>query len=641
MFEAYKIGIKLSLLDGVTAGLLAMSGHFRTVSREVDTLQAKMARFKALGGFGLGATAAGVGILASIKPSIDAAMQYQQRIARMKQMGLTPSDMRSAEKAAWAVGRSVPTSSPTDALDTIMNLRMVFGDTADAIKNLPTVLRMEGVLNNAGLKGDQSYEIAKTLEMIGATKTPEMFNSYADAITKGIIASGGKVQSADYLSAVKYGRTAAQGWSKEFIEFYLPTLIQEMKSRGGSGGITGGPGNPLMSMYAAIVQGTVAQKSLGMFQKLGLVDPSKVVWTKSHMMRGVEPGGIKGWRDFMSNPVDWVQSYLMPALQKAGITDRQAQVQAISYLFQNRTAGFMGVQMAEQYWKFQRDRKLIEDTKGINNYSEIIKMSPSMQEKAIHARMSALKTVVGLQLVPLILTVLPKIVDFIQSIVNTAQAHPTALKLFIGFFAAIGALLAVVGTVTSFVASLGIISIAFPALAAGAGAVATAIGPVVLVLAGLAAAGAAVYGAYKWLTGDQNQKKPLSFAENVAANNLAPKTGLASTMASMMRSAKTSPVIAGGVSQQTAMHGAMTISPKIAPVVQLDDSDIMAASRYLPPSPEKSQHEIHTHVHLDGKKVAESVTNWQATAAAKPPSGPNQIMWGLGLNNPSLTSALR
>jgi hypothetical protein len=178
-------------------------------------------------------------------------------------------------------------------------------------------------------------------------------------------------------------------------------------------------------------------------------------------------------------------------------------------------------------------------------------------------------------------------------------------------------LLTVVGTVTSFVASLGIISIAFPALAAGAGAVATALGPVVLVLAGLAAAGAAVYGAYKWLTGDQNQKKPLSFAENVAANNLAPNTGLASTMASMMR------------------------SPKMASGVPITDSDIMAASRYLPPSPEKSQHEIHTHVHLDGKKVAESVTNWQATAAAKPPAGPNQIMWGLGLNNPSLTSALR
>jgi hypothetical protein len=61
------------------------------------------------------------------------------------------------------------------------------------------------------------------------------------------------------------------------------------------------------------------------------------------------------------------------------------------------------------------------------------------------------------------------------------------------------------------------------------------------------------------------------------------------------------------------------------------------------PLPPRSQQAIvhHTQIHMDGKKVAEVVTQHQASAAAKPPSGPNQIMWGLGLNNPSLTSALR
>lgn len=607
MFEAFKIGIKLSLLDGVTSGLLALSGHFRTIGRDVDTLQGKLNRLKSVGAIGLGATAAGVGILASLKPSIDAAMEYQQRIARMHQMGMTANDMRSAEKTAWDVGRTVPTTNPTEALDTIMHLRMVFGDTADAIKNLPTILKMEGVLVNAGLKGDQSYEIAKSLEMIGATKTPAMFNSYADAITKGIIASGGKVQAGDYLSAIKYGRTAAQGWNKDFIEYYLPTLIQEMKSRGGSGGASGGPGNPLMSMYAAIVQGTISQKSLKLFDKLGLIDMSKVVWTKSHMMRGVEPGGIKGWREFMANPVDWVQKYLTPALQKAGYTDKESQQQAISYLFQNRTAGFAAVQMAEQYWKFQRDRRLIEDTKGINNYAEIMKMSPAMQEKAIHERMQALKTIVGLQLVPLLLQVLPAIVQFIQKIVETAQAHPTALKLFVGFFAALGTLLTVGGAITSFVASIGIISIAFPALAAGAGTVAAALGPVTLALAGLAAVGTAVYEAYKFFTNPPEQKK--TFAQTVVENSIAPKTALTPQ---------------AGVNR-----------------IPLAPGEIKEADQFVPPAAKKDGATIHTHVHLDGKEVGRSVTNWQASQASKPPTNPNQALWGLTVPNSALTSALR
>jgi hypothetical protein len=61
------------------------------------------------------------------------------------------------------------------------------------------------------------------------------------------------------------------------------------------------------------------------------------------------------------------------------------------------------------------------------------------------------------------------------------------------------------------------------------------------------------------------------------------------------------------------------------------------------PLPKHPQQDVvlHTQIHMDGKKVADVVTQHQATAAAKPPSGPNQIMWGLGLNNPSLTSALR
>jgi hypothetical protein len=61
------------------------------------------------------------------------------------------------------------------------------------------------------------------------------------------------------------------------------------------------------------------------------------------------------------------------------------------------------------------------------------------------------------------------------------------------------------------------------------------------------------------------------------------------------------------------------------------------------PLPPRSQQTVvhHTQIHMDGKKVAEVVTHHQASAAAKPPAGPNQTVWGLGLNNPSLTAALR
>lgn len=603
MFEAYKIGIKLSLIDGVTGGILALAGHFRTVSREVDTLQGKLNRFKAIGAIGIGTTLVGAGMLKSMQSSLDAAKAYQLRVSRMQQMGMTQGDMTAAERAAWSASKATPTSSPTDALDAIMHLRMVFGHTADAIQNLPTILRMEGVLSNAGLRGDQSYEIAKSLEMIGATKTPAMFSSYADAITKGIIAAGGKVTAQDYLSAIKYGRTSAQGWNKDFIEYYLPTLIQEMKSRGGSGGASGGPGNALMSMYAAVVQGTIPQKALKVWDKLGLIDQSKVVWTKIHSMKGLEPGGIKGWQQFMANPVEWAQKSLLPALIKAGYTTHQQQLQAISYLFPNRTAGFMAAQMVEQGWKFERDRHLIENTKGINNYAEVMKMSPQMQEEALHKRFEALRTIVGLQLIPILLNVLPPLISFLQKIVSFGQNHPTALKGLVLMFGALGTLLMVGGSIASFVASIGIISIAFPALAAGAGALTVALGPVALAFAGIVAAATAIYEAYKFFT-DAPKTKP-TFSQQVAANPLAPHTAL-----DKMLGAPSLPVSAADI--QT-----------IAPIVQ------------------KQPTVVHTHVHLDGKEVARSTSWHMSDQVNKPSVGPNQGIMGLNFANPALTAAMR
>lgn len=600
MFEAYKIGIKLALMDGVTAGILALAGHFRNVSKEVDTLQGKLNRLKSVSALGIGAAVGGLGILAALRPSVHAAMDYQQRLARMQQMGFTPADMAAAQRAAWGVTRGTPTASSVDALDAIMHLRMVLGHTTDAIKVLPTVLRMEGVLTNAGLRGDQSYEVAKTIEMLGKSQNPATFGIYANAITKGIVASGGKVQASDYLSAIKYGRAAAQGWNKDFIEFYLPTLIQEMKQKGGMNSATGGPGNPLMSMYAAIVQGTIPQKALSTWNKLGLVDLHKAVWTKSHMMRGLEPGGIHGWQTFMANPVDWVQKYMMPALVKAGYTTPAAQKQIISYLFTNRTASFMAMQMGEQYWKFQRDRRLIENTHGINNYAQLMRISPAMQDEAIHKRFEDLKRVVGLGLVPILLNVLPHLISFLQRVIDLGRSHPTAFKDFAIFFGALGILLSVGGAITSMAASIGIIALAFPVLAAGAVALAAPLGVVTAALVGLAGVAYGFYKLYHWFNTPHAGVVHHPFQGFNGGNVFTHSLAAAPTGDSHLSDGDLGAMVAFGVAAKNTV--------------------------------------IHNHLHIDGKEVAQVVTKHQARELEKPNPGANQPRWGMTFGNSSMAA---
>src|SRR5581483_10143561 len=145
----------------------------------------------------------------------------------------------------------------------------------------PVVQQLQAVLQNVrgGNAKDEAYTVARALEMKGAARNAGQFEAAADLMTKAIIASGGKVTAQDFLTAFKYGRAATLGWDDRFTFGILPTLIQEMKSAGGSGG-AGGPGNALMSAYAAVVGGTVPQKALKLWHKLGLLDPSKIVWDK-------------------------------------------------------------------------------------------------------------------------------------------------------------------------------------------------------------------------------------------------------------------------------------------------------------------------------------------------------------------------
>ena len=114
------------------------------------------------------------------------------------------------------------------------------------------------------------------------SQDPAHFSSLIDSMFRAEQAMGGRITGADFLSAMKFGRGAALGWSDDFVSLYLPTLIQEMRSGGGGG--AGGPGNALMSAFQAIVGGTMSNKAAEEFAqaaaKAGL-PPAPVVRTEA------------------------------------------------------------------------------------------------------------------------------------------------------------------------------------------------------------------------------------------------------------------------------------------------------------------------------------------------------------------------
>ena len=438
MFEAYKVGVTLALTNQVSSILGLISRDFVQTDKEAKKLQGTLKEIKILGM--AGAVLGGVGFmgLSAIKGAVKPATEYVHQLELAKAAGMQQLDIANATRAAWEATSSVMTTTATSNLTAIRELRMVFGDTSDAINNMPVVQKLQAVLQNVrgGNGHDEAYTVAKALEMKGAVKNPTQFESSADQMTKAMIASGGKVTAQDFLSAFKYGRSATIGWDDRFTYSILPTLIQEMKSSGGSGG-SGGPGNALMSAYAAVVGGTIPQKSLKVWQKIGMLDPSKIVWDKVGSAKGVAPGGVMGSETFQKDPYQWTQKYLVPALVKAGYDTEDKQRQALQYLFPNRTAGFIMSQMALQGWKFDRDQKLIGQASGLSAYDQLIKHDPNMAYAALDAQWANLKTALGVTLVPVLIPFLQSMTTALNALAGFAEKHPTLTAGLMGTFAAL------------------------------------------------------------------------------------------------------------------------------------------------------------------------------------------------------------
>ena len=486
MFEAYKVGVKISLINEVSQGLFLISRHMQQTGQQAEALKRQINSIKLLGLAGAAIGGLGFMGLGIIGKMVKPATEYAHQLAQMNIAGMKHLEIVRATQAAWDASKTVPTTTAASNLAAIRELRMVFGDTGHAIEFMPIVQKMESVLSVMRGSGahDEAYTVAKALELKGAVATPAQFTAQADAMVKAMVASGGKVGAADFLSAFKYGRTATSGWNDSFAYTILPTLIQEMKSAGGSGG-SGGPGNALMSAFSAVVGGTVPQKALKVWQQLGLLDPSKVVWSKVGTSKGLKPGAIAGSEEFQANPFEWTQKFLVPALKKAGYTTEAQQRQMLQYLFPNRTAGFVMSQMTTQAWKFQRDQALIHGASGIGAYDALMKTDPNMAKLALAQQWQNLLAILGYQIMPPLIAGMLKLTDLLRDLSLWAKEHGTLTRGLMFAFTGLSAAMAFGGTITVMAAAFKGIGLAIglmgttaqlAGVATGLGSLATGIG---------------------------------------------------------------------------------------------------------------------------------------------------------------------
>jgi hypothetical protein len=448
MFEAFSVGVRLSLVNQVTAGLMGISSAFARVHGDARQLQGQLDRIKlTLAG---GAALAGTGFfgLAMIGKTIEPAREYAHQLALMNTAGMRQVDIVKSINAAWALNKTVPTSTATQNLEAIRELRTVLGDTQEAINFLPQAQKMAYILQNVRGSTDSKGEVqaaGRALDRRNATASPQEAAVQTDLMLKAIVASGGVLSAKDFAQTFMYGRSATQGWSNEFAYKILPSLMQEFKSGNGSGA-GGGPGNPLMSAYNAVVNGVIPQKALPVWMELDLLNRNKVVWTKSGEAKGLLPGGIKNYEKFISNPYAWALEDMVPAMERAKYTEAQKR-QAIGYLFPNRTAAAVISTMVFQSRAIERDRKMFDIAQGMGAYETLMKNDPMAAQAALTAQWKNLLTVIGFEILPVVVSGTLKLIDGLRDLAAWMREHPKTTKALVLGFAALSAAMAFSGTV--------------------------------------------------------------------------------------------------------------------------------------------------------------------------------------------------
>jgi hypothetical protein len=452
MADVYRIGVTLALANGVSPILAIIGRDLLGLNTSIKKVEGN---FKAWGVAvgGVAAVLGGSAILGAMAKLTKSGAELVHQQELMKVAGMANKEIAEATSKAYEVSAKVQTTTISENLKHLRELRYAFGNIDTAQQYIEQVTKANAILNSVKGGGtDQVWELVKSLEQKGETANPQEFSQYVDIMTKAVIASGGKVTPAQFFSAFKYGRTAMLGWDETFIGQYLPRLIQSMSSGGGSGSGTGGPGNALMSAFAKVVQGQMPKKAAEEFAAMGLVQGSI---RKAGGGTSTIEGGIAGRDLFQHNPYEWVQSVLMPALAKHNITSQEQVIEEISKLFPVRTASQIIAEMGLQgrfregtQSPFEKDARLQGVAMATDEaYKELSGHDPTTIMNAFTAQWHAMIEAIGSPLVSPAIEIMKMVTSVFTGISQFASTHPEAIKYIGEAIAAFASALVVLGGV--------------------------------------------------------------------------------------------------------------------------------------------------------------------------------------------------
>lgn len=473
--EAYKIGVTVALLNNASAGLMALSIDFRHTDERARALEASMRRIKTLTEVGLASATVGWLGVREFEKAYDAAKTYEGALNRLRAYNLGEQQFNDAKKSIEAA--NLYGVSRTQIANAVGEAYGVMGDMKNALMVAPVIAQMqfanEAVFGDrkGGRKFDDAQAVAamKVVEMRGGYKSPEAMQQQLDMIQKVMTGTAGLVMPSDMLAFMKTGGTAAKNLSDQAFYFGMEPLIQEM------GGNRVGTG--LMSAFQNAVLGKSTTAAATELAQLHLVDPSKMSYDTTGRIKKIKPGALLGNSVFQSDPQQWVETYLIPALTKDGELIDQQKLEKVAYLFGNRTASMLISTMLQQQDKVAKNVAMDTKAMGISQMLGLAKGTPQGAEAALGSAWNDFQVAAGEVVIPVVVPALVKLTEALRAIGDWARAHPVAFQKIVEMTGALTGLAVAAGSIALATAGLLALGPALVPLAAifGGGALISAI----------------------------------------------------------------------------------------------------------------------------------------------------------------------
>lgn len=606
MSFAYSVAIKLSVANLASQGVKLLATDLLTAHGAATKLEDKLKALKMMA-VGYGMSKVGSGILGFLEKSVDASKEYTRQLSLMNAAGMTQKDIAEATAAAWKTSKEVITSSAADNLTSLRELRTVFGKDHmhEAYSILPTVMRTKAILE--ALTGKEQHGVAfdmvKAIELrTSGIMTPERMQSNADLMARTLMAMGGTLDVRDFHSTLKQAKMSAFNLSDDFVYKYLPTFMQEVKtSGGGSGGGAQTAGTALMTTYRALVQGVIKKSAIPVWEELGLISPKDVVRNSTGALQ-LKPGAVKDVQLFQSNPYEWANTVLAPAVAKYGAKHNLNREQVLAAMFGDRNSQFFLNTLIGKSAQFERDKSLIETGGGSKEtYEKLLQTNPQLAHQALQAQWQNIQARIGFEVLPRLIPYMIKFADTLDSVSQWMQNHGTATTALVFGLGGLGLALSVLGKVlmaAGLIKFLGMgpmIGTALRVIGTGIMFVGRALlmNPIGLVITAIAAAAYLL-----WKNWDYVGPK-LKAAWDTIKSAVGALSDWLRSKWEWIKSFLPSSWFSGSDKSGTARSGGSPyISTKASHPIQ-----------------------VSTKISLDGRRVAEAVTNHQVKAAHKPYGG--------------------